>query len=241
MSSLLDHVCTLFIVNATTKESFLRIILDARLVKHDSIHAHSSADNELDISARSESIEQDAFLKRFVRQVLSVPPEADIAKTKFLLQRNGYLLIDVPFYRKDGSSQNSRTHDVPLDAEKVDCSHSVSKVTQDSDSVVSETNHGVCANQLDKHQTTRDGNLLTLKIPMDHAYSKDQIVVKVVNRSVCISATRVENTTTQKPYSIQRTFYKEYESSDCIPDPTTINSELVDNCLFVKVSFSRDK
>ncbi|KAF5402052.1 hypothetical protein PHET_04753 [Paragonimus heterotremus] len=237
MSSLLDHVCTLFIVNATTKESFLRIILDARLIKQDSIHAHSSADNELDISARSESIEQDVFLKRFVRQVLSVPPEADITKTKFLLQKNGYLLIDVPFYRKDGNSQNSRTPDV----EKTDCSHSVCKVIPDSDDVASEPNRNMCANQLDKHQTTRDGNLLTLKIPMDHAYSKDQIVVKVVNRSVCISATRVESTTAQKPYSVQRTFYKEYESSDCIPDPNTINFELKDNCLFVKVSVSRDR
>ncbi|CAL8069662.1 unnamed protein product [Calicophoron daubneyi] len=247
MSTILEHVSTLFIVNATTGASFLKIILDAREAVRNSISASSTSNNELVVCAQGETFDKDVLTQRFVRQVLTVPEDVDIERTSFVLKHNGYLVIDVPFNSKRVLRFDSPQKELKLNpgAGLAEC-----KQTETTTATARSNSNETCAwkqNQLDKHETTRSGNQLILRIPMDCAYPENQIAVQIVNRSVCVTATCQRNSTTssqdqrnKQPYVVQRRFYKEYEASDCVPDPKTLTYEVKDNYLLVKVNVVPD-
>ncbi|KER32045.1 hypothetical protein T265_01823 [Opisthorchis viverrini] len=226
MSSILEHVCTFFIVNATTNRSYLKIILDARGIGRESISAQAQSTSELVISASSETNDGELIVRRYVRQQLSVPPGTELKHTTFVLRRSGFLVIDIPLVLKicsavdQHSQKTEHAASPPANAETVSISPPGPKEA--------------VFHQLDKHQTKREGNELILKIPLDRIYSRDKITVKIMDRSVCVTASALEAPNNTRPYMIQRTFYKEYEASDCIPDPKTIRFDLYDNWLFVR-------
>ncbi|THD23857.1 hypothetical protein D915_005496 [Fasciola hepatica] len=245
MSSILEHVCTYFIVNASTQESFLKIVLDARQVAFQAISAISTSDKEIVITAHCETTEGDSLIKREVRQVLTVPLDVDVRCAKFILLKSGFLVIDLPFKLKfyKPSIERPITLTTPKGGQICENSFAESPSPTKIQQLTYAVGPSNIENQLDRHQTTREGNRLLLKIPLDHPYSLEGVVVKVVNRSVCVSATRLEKSSVVsashqdgKPYFIQRNFYKEYEASDLLPDPESISYELKDNWLLVKVS-----
>ncbi|CAH8849248.1 unnamed protein product [Trichobilharzia szidati] len=97
--------------------------------------------------------------------------------------------------------------------------------------------------QLDQHQTIRKGNKLILMIPLDQNYKEENVNVTVVQRSVCITAKNLDYPTvnlncnrSDSKHMIQRTYYKEYEASDCIPDPDSITFHMDNNCLIVNLN-----
>lgn len=233
MSSLLEHICTLFFANANSQESFLKIILDARGVGLNALSAKSNSNFEIIISAQTRTYTQAAILNHHVCQILSLPVDVNVCDAQFILLRNGYLAINIPLCPPvaTGNTDNNETVTECIDS-LVCADPCQSKSIEPAFPIV--------CNQLDKHETLRHGNLLTLKIPMEKIFKKEHITVKVVERSVCISAVYTDMSMCGKPYNIQRTFYKEYEASDCIPDPRSVVFDLIDDFLFVKVCISMD-
>ncbi|KAA0193296.1 hypothetical protein FBUS_01944 [Fasciolopsis buskii] len=245
MSSILEHVCTYFIVNGSTQESFLKIVLDARQIAFEAITATSKCDKEIFITAHHETTEGDSLIRREVRQVLTVPSDVMVRSAKFVLLKSGFLVIDIPFKMKfyKRSFERATTSEAPNDDELSGYTSAASPTRSKIQQLTYAIGPNNRENQLDRHQTTREGNQLLLRIPLDHSYSHKGVTVKVVNRSVCVSATRLEKSNVLsaarqdgKPYLIQRNFYKEYEASDLVPDPESIVYELKDNWLLVRVS-----
>lgn len=234
MFNILEHVCTIFTVNSSTNKSFLKIFLDAKNLKKKVIHATLNSKHEITICAVSKSMTDSEIVKRYIKNVLTLPDFCNVNDVKIILLNNGLLLINVlcKTYELFFTNNNQKNNKLSYPEEH-----------RYSTTIAPEKSNFLAINQLENHQTIRNGNKLKLIIPLDDHYKSENIKINVVNSSVCITATRFKNqkknSNTDKitlPHIIQRTFYKEYEASDCVPDPNSISYKIEKNYLYISLN-----
>ncbi|CAH8503484.1 unnamed protein product [Schistosoma turkestanicum] len=243
ISNILEHVCTIFTVNIPGGNCFLKIFLNARGLKQDSLNAYLNSKREIIISARTETNKANEIICREVQNRLTVPQNVMVENSKIILLRNGLLLIDIPYMSLDLSKQKNSE-------QTKDCNGTVTHECKNSipnePDIKLENDEQSQTRHLDRHQTIREGNKLILMIPLDQNCRKENIKVTVVQRSVCITITYLDYSTMKQnshksdsKHIVQRTYYKEYEASDCIPDPESINFYVDNDRLIVNLNITK--
>ncbi|CAH8547103.1 unnamed protein product, partial [Schistosoma rodhaini] len=186
MSNILEHVCTIFTVNTPGCHCFLKIFLNAKGIKQDSLSAYLTSKREIIINAKTETNKANEIICREVQNKLTVPENVMAENSKIMLLLNGLLLIDIP-YMSFGSSkpkQSRERNGITLQ----ECESSI----QNEHDIKLENGEKLQTKHLDRHETIREGNKLILMIPLDENYKEENIKVTVVQRSVCITITNLD-------------------------------------------------
>ncbi|CAH8535651.1 unnamed protein product [Heterobilharzia americana] len=240
MSNILEHVCTIFTVNTPGFQCFLKIFLDARGLKKESLDAYLNSKREIVVNAKTKTEKSDEIICREVQNTLTVPLNVIVENSNIVLLRNGFLLINIPYMSENLTEQKNETHTDESDRTE---SNGCRKYVTNENYIILRNNEKSQSNQLDQHQTIRKGNRLVLMIPLDQNYKEENVKVTVVQRSVCVTATYLDYPTekynvngSDLKHMVQRTYYKEYEASDCIPDPDSITFHMDNNCLIVNLN-----
>ncbi|KAK4471606.1 hypothetical protein MN116_005018 [Schistosoma mekongi] len=239
ISNILEHVCSIFTVNTPGCHCFLEVFLNAKGLQQDSLNAYLNSKREVIINAKTETNKSSEIICREVQNKLTVPQNVMAEKSEIILLRNGLLLIKIPYMSVDLNKQIDESDRTALQEYKT-------LLSSENDSKIN-NNEEIKTHHLDRHQTIREGNKLILMIPLDQNYKEENIKVTVVQRSVCITVTyldycstiRLNSNNSDSKHIVQRTYYKEYEASDCIPDPESINFHVDNDCLIVNLNITK--
>ncbi|VEL34449.1 unnamed protein product, partial [Protopolystoma xenopodis] len=97
MSSVLEHVSTVFTACEKTQRISLKVLLDARGLRREHLRAVVSfRRREVVITARVEETTSDAVIRRRIRQTISLPELTDPDEVSAVLSLKGYLILDLP-------------------------------------------------------------------------------------------------------------------------------------------------
>ncbi|TNN10048.1 hypothetical protein EWB00_005804 [Schistosoma japonicum] len=244
ISNILEHVCTIFTVITPGCHCFLEVFLNAKGLQQDSLNAYLNSKREVIINAKTETSKSSEIIFREVQNKLTVPQNVMVEKSEIILLRNGLLLIKIPYMSMDLDKQQNEKQ--INESDRTVLQEYKTLLSSEHDSKIN-NNEETQTHHLDRHQTIREGNKLILMIPLDQNYKEENIKVTVVQRSVCItvtyldycSTTRLNSNNSDSKHIVQRTYYKEYEASDCIPDPESINFHVDNNCLIVNLNITK--
>ncbi|CAH8556407.1 unnamed protein product [Schistosoma bovis] len=240
ISNILEHVCTIFTVNTPGCHCFLKIFLNAKGIKRDSLSAYLTSKREIIINAKTETSKTDEIICREVQNKLTVPQNVMAENSKIMLLRNGLLLIDIPYMSFDLSKPKQSK-----ECDSTTLQECKSSIPNEPD-IELDNGEKLQIQHLDRHKTIREGNKLIFVIPLDKNFKEENIKVTVVQRSVCITITNLDysivkhnSNKSDSKHLVQRTYYKEYEASDCIPDPESINFYVDNNRLIVNLNITK--